>query len=941
MAKQPTLVTEEDRNMLGKAMRSLDKSLLEDKEAVRKPFWVMAATWNLAPANDGLFKGKERPAKDKLDSAWRQVEEHAALLRSNPLWSPLWRQVQQAGEVKDQWQLRARASLQKGWKNHVEGNPAWEELWAYTEQKSSSARACLSAALADQMEREGIKDTRTAAAVDALREFSRTAAGYSRRPKEPLPPALGKETNATLNLHPGYGPHRGAVREEGDGRLIKEEVREGGERVVEAFSPWFWSGMVQESLQEKPKGEREGPKAELQALITDGLQKFTDQWEKGPSSDLMGGLSEATLWYGLLHRRPSEFVEWVDRAKKGAEWYGTMAGRAYELVGLARKANRLEPLEPLYSAHDIGLLKDFGDTLRTHAERLARTMTPGNRPDAEPYATPLDARAANLKLAGQLNAWRDSGMGQHLLHNPLRPRSEAVVELIDAVNGQLPFVVRDGVSDYDQWEASYRVLRVAKAAQGVLDEAAYEAAWGTPRKPSSENDKEWLRKVVATATKNAARLNQAPASRSVLPEKPKASRTTGKPAVQTPNSSAIAKPTAGARKGEVAPGVVPEAQNQPWVQEAPQKQRTSQKQGSSQQQHPLRSQQQPWQRPVRRVRPPSQGQQPPRARIPGYGPYKGAARNRAEAQETLKETEKASLHVDGLMDTWFVSDTAKKPEKAEYSACEALRKACLKRPSADRRQGFREAAGVYGQIAYRAHQLGERLRRANLASPGTYSQNDIKALDDLADASFHHAARLARTKPPGNNPDVRAYDSPYMRKKGETEMEKRWADFKNTVWGKWLLSADPQEPLVKQLESVWALRKQHPNDDWTFAGRMGEVARAGNQLQKEYSEVASHYPHIAEGMEKLRYFTEGADKFAARLAQGDLPASLIPVNPRESREKSRTESQPAATSAPQARQAARAVEPTTARPTPTHPARPAPPATTRSVAQGPRRAARV
>jgi hypothetical protein len=950
--KQSTLVTEEDLEVLRKAMSSLDKSLLQDKDAVRKPFRVMAATWNLAladaPADDGLFKVEERPGKDEVDAAWRKVEAHAALLRGNPLWSPLWKDVRQADEAKERWQRGTRAILQKGWKNHVEGNPAWKKLWAYTEQKSSAARARLSAALADLLEREGGKDTRTAAAIDALREFSRTAAGYSRRPQEqlPLPAAPGKETKATLNPYSGYGPHRGAVREEGDGQLIKEEVREGGERVVEAFKPWFWSGMVQESLQENPKGGREGPTAELQTLISDGLRKFTDQWENGPPVDLMGGLRDGSLWYGLvLHDRPSEFVEWVDRAKKGAEWYGMMAGRAYGLVGLARKANRLEPGS--YSAHDIELLKDFGDTSRIHAERLARTMTPGNSPDAEPYATLHDAGAANRELAEQLNAWRDSKMGREMLNN--RSRSKAVVELIDAVNAQLPFVVKDGVSDYDQWEASYRVLRVAKAAQGVLDEAAYKAAWGTTRN-HSDDDKKLLHKVVVTATNNAARLNRAPVSRSVLPGKPKVGRTTGKPVVQTPKPSAIAKPAAGTDKSAVAPGVekVPEARNPPWVQEIPQEQWTPQKQRPSRQQNPQRSRQQPWQRPVRRVRPPSQRRQPPPVRAPGYGPNKGAARNKAEAQARLKETEKASWHVDGLMGTWFATDAAKKPEKDEYAACEVLRKACLKRPSADRPLGFREAAGVYGQIARRAHQLGEGLRHANLTSPGTYSHQDIKKLDDLADASFDHAVRLARTQPPGNNPDARAYESPYMRKKGETEMQKRWADFKKSVWGDFLFSADPQEPLVKQLESVWARRNQHlndedPKDDWTFAGRMGEVARAGNQLLKEYSEVDSHFPHIAEGMEKLRYFVEGADRFAAKLAQGNLPASLLPVNPRESREKtwgkSRTEGRPAAaTSAPQA---ARAVEPATARRTPTHPARPAPPPVTGPVAQAPRRAARV
>ncbi|WP_327393821.1 hypothetical protein OG533_39945 (plasmid) [Streptomyces sp. NBC_01186] len=919
MAKQPTLVTEKDRNMLGKAMRSLDKSLLEDKEAVRKPFWVMAATWNLAPANDGLFKGKERPAKDKLDSAWRQVEEHAALLRSNPLWSPLWRQVQQAGEVKDQWQLRARASLQNGWKNHVEGNPAWEELWAYTEQKSSSARACLSAALADQMEREGIKDTRTAAAVDALREFSRTAAGYSRRPKEPLPPALGKETNATLNLHPGYGPHRGAVREEGDGQLIEEEVREGGGRVNEAFKSWFLTDMGQKLFKEhfeEPKGELEGPKAELQRLISEAYRKHSDHLKDGAPLELMWGLGEGkSLWWGLLHRRPSEFVEWADRAKKGAEWYGIHAGHAYELMRLARKANRLEPGS--YSAHDIGLLKDFGDTSRIHAERLARTMTPGNRPDAKPYATPLDARAANLELAGQLNAWRDSKMGQDLLYNPLRPRSEAVVELTDALRAQLPFSVREtkaegehvargGAYEYDQWEASYRVLRVAKAAQGVLDEAAYEAAWGT-RRSYSENDKEWLRKVVATATNNAARLNRALVSRSVFPEKPQAGRTAGKPAVQPPGPSASAEQAAGTPKTAVAPGVVAEAQNPPWVQEAPQ--RTSQRQGPRQQ-NPQRSRQQTWQRSARRVRPPSQEQQAPRPRIPGYGPHKGVPQNWEEEKITRQAAVQASEHVYTLIKPWRDTPMFNRLEVKGNAALKELNKALNHLPPPGMREWPQKAAHQYAKVAQWAHLLGEVARDSNERDPGSYSAKDLEKLDSLADAFFQHAERLGRSWKMGIAPNGVAYESPDRRKTGDKEMLRRWEAFRKTDWVKSMLDAEPRDPLVQQLVSAWDRRNPTPYDEWTAADRMAKVGVAANRLLKEYSGVADHAKagdSIIDGLDKLRPVADGAPKHSARLAQGAIPS--LGESPKKLREQRRKESQSSAQPASQARQASKSDTP--------------------------------
>ncbi|MEU7317538.1 hypothetical protein [Streptomyces sp. NPDC007083] len=939
MAKQSALVTEGDRMVMWGAMRSLDSSLLQNREAVRRPYRVLAALWNRAPAGGDLFKVAERPGKNELDTAWRGVEAHDALLRSSPQWGPLWKQVQQLGEVQERWQRNTKAILQPAWKDHIEGNPAWERLWAHTEQKSSAARAALSAELADLVERKGPKNTETADAVAALREFSRTAAGYSQRTREELP--LPAATQTTLNPYPGYGPHRGAVWEAEDGQLIKEEVRAGGERVVEAFKPWFWTEMVQDSLLEESKGGPEQPKTEHQALVSNALQAFTDQWENGPSTDLMEGLSEGKLWSGLLQRRPSHFVDWVDRAKEGAEWHGMMAGRAYELVELTRTANRLEPGS--YSTDDIALLNNFGDTLHAHAERLGRTMTPGNNPDAEPYATPHEAGEAHRSLAGQLNAWRDSEMGQDLMNNPRRPRSEAVAELVDAVNAQLAFSVREtkadgeevargGAYDYDQWEASYRVLRVAKAAQGVLDEAAYDVVWGNPPRNHSGKDKEQLRKVVATATSNAARLNRAPISRSVFT---KTGQATEKSGAQARRPSASAEPAAGKREraAEVR-------QTQTANGQGPSRRQPPQWRGQQQ-----RRQQSP------QARKPSQGQRPPHYRVPGYGPAKGAAHNGAQKQETMKETERASRHVDKLIDTWGFSGLSRKIQNADHPASgelNALREACEKRPSADT-QAFRQAAERYGQIARRAHLLGEHLRRALRDSPRDFSPQDIediKKLDALADGSFDHAVRLARTRPPGNNPDARPYESPQMRRRGEQEMEKRWAAFRGSVWGKWLLNGDPQEPAVKQLVSAWERRKHQPNDDWTFAGRMGNVARAADRLLKEYAETASRHPRIAEGMEKLSELAEGAPKFAARLEQGEIPASVIPVNPRESREKrwgeSRTEGRPAARSTPQAQRAARAGGPATAaRQAPTQPARPAAPMVAGPAAQAPRRAARV
>ncbi|MDF4254549.1 hypothetical protein [Streptomyces sp. WMMB303] len=938
MAKQSALVRG-DSMAMKEAMDSLDSSLPPNREAVRGPYWKMAEQWNRALAGGDLFKVTERPGKDELDTAWRGVEAHDALLRSSPQWGPLWRQVQEIGEVTERWQRSTQAILQPAWKGHIEGNPGWERLWAHTEQKSSAARAALSAKLADLVEQKDPKNTETADAVAALREFSRTAAGYSQRTREELP--LPTATETTLNPYPGYGPHRGAVWEAEDGQLIREEVRAGGERVVEAFKPWFWAEMVQIPLLEESKGGPEQPKTEHQALVSDALQAFTDQWENGPSTDLMEGLSEGKLWSGLLQRRPSHFVDWVDRAKEGAEWHGMMAGRAYELVELTRAANLEEPGS--YSTDDIALLKNFGDTLHAHAERLGRTMPPGNNPDAEPYATPHEAGEAHRSLAGQLNAWRDSEMGQDLMNNPRRPRSEAVAELVDAVNAQLAFSVREtkadgeevargGAYDYDQWEASYRVLRVAKAAQGVLDEAADDVVWGNPPRNHSGKDKEQLRKVVATATSNAARLNRAPISRSVFTQTGQAAE---KPGSQARRPSASAEPAAGRR--ERAPEV---RQTQTANGQRPSRRQPPQQRGQQQQR-----QQSP------QSRKPSQGQRPRHHRVPGYGPAKGAAHNAAQKQETMEEAGRASRHVDKLIDNWDFSGLSKRIQSANLPALsdlKALQEACKKRPSADT-QEFRQAAERYGQIARRAHLLGEQLRRAHRDYPRAFSPQDIediRKLNAVADGSHDHAVRLARTRPPGNNPDARPYESPQMRRRGEKEMERRWAAFRGSVWGKWLLNGDPQEPAVKQLVSAWERRKHQPNDDWTLAGRMGNVARAADRLLKEYAETASRHPRIAEGMEKLSRIAEGAPKYAARLEQGELPTSVIPVNPRESREKrwgeSRTEGRPAATSTPQAQQAARASGPATAaRQAPTQPARPAAPMVAGPAAQAPRRAARV
>ncbi|MGP3992018.1 hypothetical protein [Streptomyces sp. 3N207] len=795
-----------------------------------------------------------------------------------------------------------------------------------------------------------------------VRQVAANAAALA--PQSPKPSEIAE--TAPEERYPGYGPHEGAIREPADGALIQQEINEGAERVVKAFEPWqqnvaaqFHTDLARRFSLELPEQYRKelGLAPSLEYL-EDQLSAFLDEWENRPV-DLMQGFDEAQfgLYSALVQNRPEDLSKWVNRANQGALWYFDMANRAYRLVEgahkLAEKPRYIDEGSPdPYSPENIELLHELGKALEEHGSRLSRTLPPGNKPDAEPYATEGDALLAHHELVGLLFAWqKDSSMGQQMMS--LQDKPEPVAELINAINAQMQFSIDkniasgsnefDQYSEFDQYGASYAALRVAKAAREVLDwKSAGEALPGALPYSSEavralatahfpEEEKAMLRQAVALGTESATRLNMAPISLSVLPREPSLYDPARVPQPPKTKGEKVRANRAEQRTQREADRAQQQAQRnldkwsgterqgkapgQSWRPPGP----VTVRQAAPRQQGPRGEQLPPGRKQAQR-------QQPPRL-IHGYGPYRGGARNKAEWRETLAGVEKASLAIDDLIGQWGVTDKRQELEQAKNEDLKKLKAACDNRPSADRRLGLREAAERYGQIALRANNLADQLRHDAIASRRTIpiSQKDIdsvKNLYALADASFNHAVllartehavRLARTVPEEKFLNARAYETVRGRKAGETEMDKRWAAFKHTDWGEWLLNpsqgASHRDPLVQRLVDAWDRRSPVPHDDWTAADRMIDVGKAANSVLEKYSspEFEAQYPNIRECNEKLRSLAKGAPQFAVRLAQGDsFPKSLIPEDPVASRAKkwgqSQSQSQSSAQHTPGARQ---------------------------------------
>ncbi|MGP3979255.1 hypothetical protein ACTWQF_35650 [Streptomyces sp. 8N114] len=817
-----------------------------------------------------------------------------------------------------------------------------------------------------------------------VRQVAANAAALA--PQSPRPAEIAETAE---ERYPGYGPHEGAIREPADGALIQQAINEGAERVVKAFEPWQQTGMVEQFGKDLAEQLRKDLKLKdhEDLEVPDQLSEFLAEWENRPV-DLMQGFGEAQfgLYSALVQNRPEDLSKWVNQANQGAHWYFDMANRAYRLVEgahkLAEKPRYIDEGSPdPYSPENIELLHEIGKALEEHGSRLSRTLPPGNKPDADPYATQGDALLAHHELVGLLFAWqKDSSMGQQMMS--LQDKPEPVAELINAINAQMQFSIDrniasgsnefDQYSEFDQYGASYAALRVAKAAREVLDwNSAGEALPGALPYSSEEvralatahfpeEEKAMLRQAVALGTESATRLNMAPISLSVLPREPSLydpARVPQPPKTKHEKAGAERKLKRDQGRANREQREAKRKQDEAVRALRGGRQKEVDTQSGTGQPNPTRSQRQSdtWRPPgpvtVRRAalqqqvprdqplppgRKQTQRQQPPRL-IHGYGPYRGGARNKAEWRETLARIEKASLAIDKLIDQWGVTDKRQELEQAKNEDLKKLKAACDNRPSADRQLGLREAAERYGQIALRANNLADQLRHDAMASRRTIpiSQKDIdsvKNLYSLADASFNHAAllartvhavRLARTVPEEKFLNARAYETVRGRKAGETEMDKRWAAFKNTDWGEWLLNpnqgANHRDPLVQQLVDAWDRRSPVPHDDWTAADRMIDVGKAANLVLEKYSspEFEAQYPNIRECNEKLRSLAEGAPQFAVRLAQGDsFPKSLIPEDPVASRAKkwgqSQSQSQSSAQHTPGARQRQAPAAPKTA-----------------------------
>ncbi|MBO8194257.1 hypothetical protein ITI46_21720 [Streptomyces oryzae] len=279
--------------------------------------------------------------------------------------------------------------------------------------------------------------------------------------------------------------------------------------------------------------------------------------------------------------------------------------------------------------------------------------------------------------------------------------------------------------------------------------------------------------------------------------------------------------------------------------------------------------------------------------FPGYGPHGGFVHDPQDRQLISKEIQQAAADVNHKLREWTGTEMGQRLLQATHPSLKAFRQA-WKAVSDPREQGdFRKTAQLYGRVAARAHQVREEARKANVRNPGRYSARDIAALDAFADASYAHAARLARTRPPGNNPGAAPYESPHMAQAGNREVARRAAAWQQSEMGQALINARPRHQLVTALGT--ALKDQppfpvqekrekgellprggpHTYDQWAASAKMGEVADAAKRLldnvpQDRFSKA---------DMDKLRSLADGARMHASKLAEAAPSRSVLPKNP--------------------------------------------------------------
>ncbi|NSC25716.1 hypothetical protein FM076_33050 [Streptomyces albus subsp. chlorinus] len=273
--------------------------------------------------------------------------------------------------------------------------------------------------------------------------------------------------------------------------------------------------------------------------------------------------------------------------------------------------------------------------------------------------------------------------------------------------------------------------------------------------------------------------------------------------------------------------------------------------------------------------------------FPGYGPDGGYAHAQGDVQLMRNEARRAAAGVTQRFKEWAGTEMGQRLVRASDPALRAFREAWQALPAPDRQGSFRDAARLYGRLAARAHEVREKAREANKRHPGRYSARDIAALDAFADASYAHAARLARTRPPGNLPGAAPYESPQAAQAGNIRLAELLVAWQKSDMGRKLIGAERRHPLVDELGAAWKrqdpfpAKKPHTYDQWTAAGKAGDVADAAKRLLDRAERAQAQTPgrFAKADMDKLRAFANGARVHASKLAEAHPPKSVLPKNP--------------------------------------------------------------
>jgi len=422
-------------------------------------------------------------------------------------------------------------------------------------------------------------------------------------------------------------------------------------------------------------------------------------------------------------------------------------------------------------------------------------------------------------------------------------------------------------------------------------------------------------------------LNRAPIPPSVLPSEP-----------NLYDSAQVPKPPPTQREKARAQREL--KQGQRTAEKKERDQRRAEKvleQGLKKSPNPSRSQQQshtsrnPGPVETRRAQKAPQGLQAQHTVFAGYG----ALRTASDKKSTQEAAKRGVEHTNKIFAEWNYSPMVWKFHRSKDSvfldfkkAWEALSPSPFLAATEELlREDYEGMALRYGEVAKAAHNLGNHARAINKEATETtkpFTEEDIKKLDALADATWEVAMEMAHTFITGNNPNANAYGSRKDARNGDWWMGEAWESWtgsevckslrletysrrprttgrtrEHTEAPEGIFSRERAIKLAKSLEDTWKSRKPVPYDEWTAGYRLSKVAGLAYLLWEEFSKKGGYPGKDLEGLVKLGSWTS---RHGQRLLKSDPTNSFLPKNPKELRERNLKEAASSTKNAPRAQQ---------------------------------------